>query len=271
MGDGAAYYFSETPYDWSDRPAGAGEYRYAPAFLWLVAPLRLLPWEAFAALWFAAHVVVLLYLRVPWMLAFPGVIDDAVRGNINVFLALALVLIVQRAAAPLWGAAFLTKVTPWVTVAWHLGRREFRQFGIALAFSVAITGFGVWLEPALWSEWFASLVVGPETYPATVALVVSLPLRVALGACLALYAARADRPWLLPIAFLVAMPGLWPNSFALLVATVVLVRRERQGELESVAMAGVVWDAIPVSSSTRVPSAAAVEIGRANSSSSIRK
>ena len=52
MGDAMAYYYSDTPYDWSDRPSGAGEYRYSPAFLNAISPLRLVEWDLFAALWF---------------------------------------------------------------------------------------------------------------------------------------------------------------------------------------------------------------------------
>ena len=123
MADGAAYFFvGPAPYDWSDRPPGVAEFRYSPAFLWVTAPLRLLPWALFAAVWFSAHIATVVYLRVPWMLAFPGVVDDVVRGNINLFLALAVVLVVQRGAAALWSTAFLTKVTPGVGVIWHAGR-----------------------------------------------------------------------------------------------------------------------------------------------------
>jgi hypothetical protein len=121
MADGAAFYFlNEPPYDWTDRPPGVAEFRYSPAFLWVTAPLRLLPWAAFAAVWFSAHIVVLIYLRVPWMLAFPGVVDDVVRGNINLFIALVIVLVVRhRTMAALWATILLTKVTPGIGVIWH--------------------------------------------------------------------------------------------------------------------------------------------------------
>ena len=265
MGDAAAYYFADTPYDWSDRPAGAGEYRYSPAFLWLVAPLRLLPWAPFAAIWFGAHIAVLLYLRVPWMLAFPGVLDDVVRGNINTFLALAIVLIVREAASPLWSAALLTKVTPGVAVVWHLARREMRQFGTALALTVAMVGIGMVLAPAQWSAWFTSLAAAPESYPPTLGLVVALPVRVVMAAGLAVFAARTDRAWLLPVAFIVAMPGLWPNAFALLVATVVLYPRRPQPMLSPVAMA------LPVAAAVPVADGVQTELVPVNSRTSIRK
>lgn len=221
MADGAAYYFVETPYDWTDRPPGVAEYRYSPAFLWLTAPLRLLPWELFVAVWFAAHVGALLYLRVPWMLAFPGVVDDAVRGNINTFLALAVVLVIRHAASPLWSAVLLTKVTPGFAVVWHAARREWRQFAIALAVTGAIITLGTLVDPDLWGQWWQSLRVGLETYR-TVGFAAPLLVRIAVGVVISVYAAVSDRAWLLPVGMLVALPGLWPSSFALLTASVVL-------------------------------------------------
>ena len=225
MRDGAAYYFSDTPYEWRDRPAGAGEYRFSPAFLWVIAPLRLLPWEAFAAVWFAAHIAVLLYLRLPWMLIFPGVMEDALWGNINTFLALAVVLIVRRGAAPLWATVFLTKVTPGVAVVWHAARREWRELAVAAGVTVLIVGIGLAVNPQLWFEWWESLITGPDTYPTT-AYTPPLAPRLAIGALVAVLAAVTNRAWLLPVAMLVAVPGFWPNSFALLLASVALYRSE---------------------------------------------
>jgi len=262
MGDGAAYYFSDTPYDWSDRPAGSGEYRYSPAFLIAIAPLRLLPWEAFVAVWFLAHIAVLLYLRLPWMLVLPFVMEDALWGNINIFLALAVVLIVRRTGAPLWSAVLLTKVTPGVAAVWHLGRREYREFAWALAITAIVLGIGFALDPQLWSEWFRSLAAGPQTYPATIGLAVPLPVRMALAAILSVYAATSNRPWLLPIGVILAMPGIWPHTFALLVASVALYRGSELEVLEPLAMVG--RDLVPV------PVAAGTPLVL-NSRSSIRK
>lgn len=223
MRDAASYYYANTPYDWLDDPPGAGEFRYSPAFLWVIGPLRLLPWEAFAAVWFAAHIAVLLYLRVPWMLAFPGVIDDVVRGNVVTFLALAAVLIVHRSAAPLWATFLLTKVVPGVAVVWHGARREWRAFLVAIGVTTAVVGVGWLTNPQLWSAWFSSLLAGPETYP-QFALTVPIWLRILGGGLISGYAGLSNRPWILPIGMLVAMPGWWPYTFAILIASVALFR-----------------------------------------------
>jgi hypothetical protein len=137
----------------------------------------------------------------------------------------------------MWGAFLLTKVTPGVAAVWHLARREYREFGAALAVTGAVVGIGYLLDPQLWSEWFASLAAGPDTYPATVAQAVPLSLRVAFAAALSVYAARSGRAWLLPVAMIAAMPGIWPNAFALLVASVALYKGSRQNVLEPVSIA----------------------------------
>lgn len=262
FGDAAAYYFSETPYAWGDRPAGAGEFRYSPAFLILIAPFRLLPWEAFAALWFGAHIAVLLYLRLPWMLAFPGVMEDVLLGNINTFLALGIVLMVRYGAAPLWASVLLTKVTPGVAVIWHAARREWRELAVAGGLTAIIIGIGVTVDPQLWIDWWGSLVAGTETYANNVGMAAPLWLRIAAAAAISVHAATSDRPWLLPIAMIVAMPGIWVSSFALVVASIVLYRGGRRAVLEPVAMAGRELVATPVVEGSGMAT---------NSRSSIRK
>lgn len=219
MGDGAAWYYAQTPYDWSDRPPGVAEYRYSPAFLWLTAPFRLIPFEAYQVVWVALHFAAVAWLA-PWMLAFPGVADDVITGNINTFLAVGVVLAV-RGSAWTWAGVLLTKVTPGVGLAYHVARREWRSVGIALG----VTGLVVLLAwPfGLWPEWIDSLRAGPSTY-ATVDVLGPLPLRIVVGAVLCFLAARWV--WLLPVGMIVAMPGLWPASFALLAAVPRLTRSD---------------------------------------------
>ncbi|MEK6191319.1 MAG: glycosyltransferase family 87 protein [Chloroflexota bacterium] len=222
MGDAAAYYYTATPYDWTDDAEGVGEFRYAPAFLWVTAPLRLLPWELFAAVWFGLHIAVLLYLRVPWMLAFIPVMDDALWGNIYTFQALAVVLIVRHGTSSLWATVLLTKVTPGVGLGWHLGRREWRAFATALGVTVLIIGIGFAVNAEIWAEWLAALRAAPENYPGIGDSTTLLILRMAIGGAIAVLAGKTGRTWLLPIGMLVAVPGFFIYSFALLLASVVL-------------------------------------------------
>jgi hypothetical protein len=46
--------------------------------------------------------------------------------------------------------------------------------------------------------------------------------RLAVAALIAVAAALTDRPWLLPVAVLIALPVVWMNGFAILAAVVPL-------------------------------------------------
>ena len=110
-----------TPYTWETNL----EYRYSPAFLWIIAPFQGLPFEVFLGIWPAAHVAALIWLRAGWFLIVPGLNDDVLRGNISTFIALFAVLAIQRSAA-WWAPVLLTKITPAVGIVWHVVRREWR-------------------------------------------------------------------------------------------------------------------------------------------------
>ena len=211
MGDGAAWYHVETPYDWSDRPAGVAEYRYAPAFLWITEPFRWLPFPVYAVAWAGLHLLAVAWLG-PWtiLLAF----DDVIVGNVNTFLAVATVLAVRYPG--LWAFALLTKVTPGVGVLYHV--REWRKMLVAVGVTLGIMVLGHAADPELWQAWADSLQSNgyPNLWTA------SLPIRLAVGAVLCLAASRWV--WLLPVGMLIAMPGLWPASFALLAAIPRLTR-----------------------------------------------
>lgn len=215
MGDGAAWYSVDTPYDWTDRPPGVAEYRYSPAFLWATAPLRLVTFEVYQALWTALHLAAIAWLG-PWtiVLAF----DDVVRGNINTFLAVGVVLAVHGHAWT-WALPLLTKVTPGIGLLYHVGRGQWRKVATATGVTAAIV-LVTW-PFGLWQEWLSSLWAGPETYASAKALA-PLPIRLALGGLLCVAAARWV--WLLPMGMVAAMPGLWPSSLALLASLPKLLR-----------------------------------------------
>jgi hypothetical protein len=197
-------------------------YRYSPAFLWLTAPLRLLPFEAFAVVWAALHVAAVIWLG-PWLMAFPFVADDIIAGNINTFLAVGVVLAVKGHAWS-WAFPLLTKVTPGVGVLYHVGRREWGAVFMAGAVTLSIVAIGGAIDPMLWMGWVDSLRAGTENY-ATIDVLAPLPVRIAIGAALCLAASKWV--WLLPVGMIVAMPGLWPSSFALLAAIPLLLKAER--------------------------------------------
>ena len=110
-------------------PGSVGQesaYLYSPAFLEALAPIRLLPWPAFLAVWTSILLLVLRWLSGPLLfgplivLTFP----ELWGGNITILLAAMIVVGFQRPGV--WAFAVLTKVTPALGVLWFAVRREWR-------------------------------------------------------------------------------------------------------------------------------------------------
>lgn len=227
--DAAAYYFTDHgPYRWADAPPGVPPYRYAPIYLWAFAPFHLLPFDIFVWVWAALHIAALLWLRAGWMLAVPGMNEDVIRGNINVFIALALVLAVRHGGP--WAFLLLTKVTPAIGMVWHVIRREWSALALAVAVTLAITAIGITFQPDLWRDWVESLAGAPANYRG-VDLFLPLPLRLAVGVLVVTFAAMTSRAWLLPVGILAAWPGLLPPAFMVLASiprlrTVAAIQRD---------------------------------------------
>ena len=201
-----------TPYAWETNL----EYRYSPAFLWAIAPIAWLPFEIFLAVWTAAHVAALAWLRAGWFLVVPGLNDDVLRGNISTFIALAAVLAIQRSAA-WWTPVLLTKITPAIGLVWHAVRREWSSLTTAAGVMGAIVVLGFLFQPELWSAWLASVAAAGQTYEIGHPLG-PLPFRVGLAALVTAYGAWTGRAWLVPIAMFLAVPGLWAFNWGLLAA-----------------------------------------------------
>lgn len=221
MGDASAYWIgarAANPYDWQ---VGFAEYRYSPAFLWLIAPISWLPWEVFAAVWLGLHLAIIAWFRAPWLLAFPPVADDIIRGNIGLFVAAMIVLALRYPG--MWAFGLLTKGTPGIGVLWHVVRREWIAVGLALGVTGAIMALGFIFQPELWRAWLGTL--GGGGINEFNAVYFSLPLRLPVAAVI-LVAAR-HRPLWLPVAVAVAMPTLYLSSLAVLAAWVPLYRSSR--------------------------------------------
>lgn len=190
-------------------------YLYSPAFLQVLAPLRLLDWDAFRAVWTATLVAALVLQAGPLtvlVLAFPPVLIDLEVGNIHVLLALAIVLGFRWPAA--WAFVLLTKVTPGVGLLWFAFRREWRQLGIAIVATVSIAVVSFLLAPHLWTEW---LVVVDRPTVAYGSVPVPLSVRMLAAVVVIIVAVRTDRRYLVLIASTIALPDLWWNGFAMLV------------------------------------------------------
>jgi hypothetical protein len=191
-------------------------YVYSPAFAQILWPVTLLPWPIFAGAWTLAAIGCLFWMRVPWMIAFPGVIDDILRGNIHVFLAAAIVLGLRYSAA--WSFGILTKVTPGLGLLWFAVRREWRQLGIALGVTGAIVLVSYVASAPLWNEWFDLLAANAGETARIQVVPLPLLVRLPIAAVIVAFGAWTDRAWMLPIGVMVGLPNVWTSSTALLAA-----------------------------------------------------
>jgi hypothetical protein len=216
-------YWSVNPADPYAVKEGFGAYHYAPPLVWLVGPLKLLPWPAAYWVWFAVLCVVLVWLARDWALAwlaFPPVVSELYHGNIHLLLGAAVVLSMRVPAA--YAFLGLSKVSPGVVALWWAVRREWRPLVIALGTTLAVVVVSVIVTPALWIEYLTHISSeanhAPNLIP--IPLLARLPLAIALVA----YAAVRGRPWLLAPAVVLALPLLWFHGLAVLVAITPLRR-----------------------------------------------
>ena len=199
-----------TPYTWETNL----EFRYSPAFLWAIAPIKWLPFDVFLALWTGLHIAALIWLRAGWFLIVPGLNEDVLRGNISTFLALFAVLSLRYAAA-WWVPVVLTKITPAVGLIWHAVRGEWQSLAILTGALAAVVAIGFAIDSELWRGWLASVANSDATYEAGHPLG-PVWLRVGIAAIVTAFAARTSRAWLVPVAMFLAVPGLWAFNWGLL-------------------------------------------------------
>lgn len=203
-----------------------GAYLYSPAFIEVLTPLRLLPWDVFHAVWTGASLLALMFLVTPVGAALaltflPFVFRDLYIGNIHLILGAAIALGMTWPAA--WSAVLLTKVTPGVGLLWFAVRREWRSLAIAIGVTLLIAGVSFAIAPQLWFQWFERLT--GDTGTAGSGYMALLVGRLALAAVLVIVGALTNRAWLVPVAATVAVPILWPDSLAMLLSAIYLIRR----------------------------------------------
>jgi hypothetical protein len=201
-----------------------GAFRLAPVIAWAMYPFTRVPWELWVAGYLALSLGAVALLGRKWTLvllfAFPPVLLELLNGNIHLFMALAIWAGMRWPAA--WSFILLTKVTPGIGVLWFAFRREWRNLAIALGTTAAIVAVGYAINPQQWQEWVHSLVVsanGPQ-----VGTLPPLLLRLPCAVALVWYAAWSNRAWVVPFACVLAMPTIWIQSSALLLASLALYR-----------------------------------------------
>lgn len=204
-----------------------GAYLYPPPFIQVLSPLRLLPFEVFHVTWALIGAGALIFLVGPVGAALaitflPFVFRDLLVGNIHLMLAAAIVIGLRHPAA--WAFPILTKVTPGVGVLWFAARREWRSAMVAVGTAATIAAVSFAIGPDLWFAWLARMRGDTGTAGDTYLLV--LVARVAAAGLLVGVAGLVGRAWLIPIAVLVSLPILWPDSLSLLLACFPLIAAE---------------------------------------------
>jgi glycosyl transferase family 87 len=210
------------------RAGGADAYLYAPAFAQVLAPFKAMPWPVFAGLWLLFMAVCLVAIVGAWALLvtfIPPVLIELQAGNIHLPLALAIGLGLRYPAT--WAFVLLTKPTLGIGLLWFAVRREWRQLAIALGATALIAAVSFLIAPAAWSEWIQALIANaghPISPDYSGVIHIPLLIRLPIAALIVIWGARTDRPWTVAVATTLALPILWINGLAVLLAVPLLMR-----------------------------------------------
>ncbi|HET9344613.1 MAG TPA: glycosyltransferase family 87 protein [Candidatus Limnocylindrales bacterium] len=231
------------------------KYRYPPPLAQIFVVLHLIPFPIVAGLWIGMLYAIALIIGgrwAPFVLLFPPTLAELYLGNVNLLIALAIVLGFRWPAA--WAVVLLTKITPGVGVLWFAFRREWRSLAIALGATGAVMAVSFALAPNWWAEFREAMTVqaGAALDVPPAAIQIPLPIRLVVAVVVLAFGARTDRAWLVPVAATIAAPALWWNVLVILVACVPLlegrglsrpliapwpIRRERPAESTTAAHA----------------------------------
>lgn len=227
--DAHAYWVAaRDPSSWYTRaPATWDAYLYSPAFAQALWPLGQLPWRAFQLIWLAGQLGALAWMLAPlgWRRAAVVtlfVVPELVLGNIYLFLAAALVLMVRGSAGSVAFFA-LTKVFPGVVALWLVMRRDWRAVWWAAAWTVGIVAVSAAVAPHAWVSWLHFLTTSAQTGRGFGAIA-----RLAVAVLLSVWAALRGHAVALAPALVLACPLLGAYSaLTVLVAIPRLVRLDR--------------------------------------------
>jgi hypothetical protein len=209
------------------RAGGADAYLYAPAFAQVLVPFKALPWPAFAGLWLLFMALCLVAIAGVWaiLVAFiPPVLIELQAGNIHLPLALAIGLGLRHPWT--WAFVLLTKPTLGVGLLWFVVRREWRHLAVALGSTAAVAVVSFVVAPSAWFDWVGALIANaghPISPDYNGVIHVPLLVRLPLAALIVIWGARIDRPWTIAVATTLALPILWVNGLAVLLAAPLLM------------------------------------------------
>jgi hypothetical protein len=230
--DAYAYWTTRDGDLYGDATGRIGAYLYSPAFAQSLLPLTWLPFQVFAALWTALNLAIVRWLAgprlaLPLLVLFLPIGFEVVSGNVHLLYAAAVVLGFRYPAA--WALPLLTKVTPGIGLVWFAARREWRSLAIAGGATGVIVAASYLLSPADWAAWLDILRRDAAGEMVTTGwyLPVSVWVRLPIAAALIAWGGVTDRRWTVPVGVVLALPVLWLNGLATLVALVPLLAAER--------------------------------------------
>jgi len=207
-----------------DNNYALGAFRYAPSIAFLFAPLGILPWWVFLMVWEALMLASVAFLGGRWslvLLALPPVALELYHGNVHLLIAVAIALGFRYPWT--WSFVILTKVTPGIGLLWFAVRREWRNLGIALGATAAISLVTFVVAPHYWQEWIDSLISNinePQFFSVPPPAYVRLP----IAAAVVIWGALTDRPWTVAVAATLGLPIIWPHGLCVLFAAVPFLR-----------------------------------------------
>lgn len=210
------------------RVGALGAYLYSPAFAQLLAPAGLLPWPVFLFGWTFVSIRVAAWLaagpvrryRALWLPLATLAILDIGAGNVNVLLAGAIVLTFRWSGS--WAAVALTKVTPGMALAWYAVRREWGPLLGALAVTALVIGISAVFESSAWVDWGTVLLSNATPHDLSGDLAIPAAVRFPIGLLLVAWGGMTDRRWVVPVAVMLLLPVIWPNTLALLLGSAAL-------------------------------------------------
>ena len=209
---------------------------YPPALAQILGPVASVGYPAFVVVWTALCFASLGYVASWWTFPlcllgiagiwFPGPwnapLASVLLGNVMMPMVAAIVLGMRYPG--LWAVPFLTKITVGVGALWFAFRREWRAFAIAMGTTLVLTGILFALGPAAWFQ-FAQFAMVHAQDTSNGVPIVGPPwwLRLPVAIVLVAFAARTDRPWLVPITCATAILGLygWGTFFSVAVGGLV--------------------------------------------------
>lgn len=243
--DAHAYFVADPLHPYGPAVGADDAFPYSPAFSQAIEPLRGLGWDAFRTALRATNITALVAFTGPAAGVF-AFIDPTMleirSANINLLLGLAIVAGFRWPAT--WAFVLLTKLTPGVGLIWFAVRREWRSLATAFGVTAVIAGVSFAYSPSSWFEWVGWLRDQSEpsyTWSAGFPFV----LRLAVGAAIVAWGARTDRRWTVVVGAFLALPTIWANSVAMLLAAAALVWTGRRAKTISSPVANSAAGTIP--------------------------